>query len=76
VGEVKMGSVEALVIARRHRCRVTFGEGETTIEQVKLTPVFQGLPGGIPGGWEVISRAPTFTEAVAQAAESQGWART
>ncbi len=66
-----MGSLEALILVRRHYARVTFTPGEVIIER--------DVPKGDGGShwsreWIEVARAATFVEAVQLAKEKLKWA--
>jgi hypothetical protein len=68
-GKDPMGAIEALILVRRHGCRVTFAEVVIveTYEEHPTRPTFVN--------WREVSRASTFAEAVRAAAKELGWER-
>ena len=66
---VGMDSLTALVLVTHHGARVTFSPTAVKIE----VPDKGILHGEITVGWETVVSAPSFVDAVGQAAAKFGW---
>jgi hypothetical protein len=72
-----MDVLEALILVRQERCRVTFLEDEVVVEEaVALDPDAQDHDVVIDRrncDWSVVASGPRFVAAVREAAIKRGW---